>query len=182
MTTTILGSRLGALSLAALFLAGSASAIEKPGPDDPPHGAVLISQEPRDFMGFCSKPGEAALWEPDSAEIARLEKRLSEFMAGVKTPPDYQPLHEYYRQYVGFVRNAKKTICVNAFHYTHVQDDLKHIHLNPTIQKLVQEGMPAEDYWKRLPVGVSDGGAYYFQVEYDVETGTFSELAFNGHA
>jgi hypothetical protein len=38
------------------------------------------------------------------------------------------------------------------------------------------------DYWKAEPVVVDDGGAYFFQLQFDVETGTFRNLRFNGYA
>ena len=42
-------------------------------------------------------------------------------------------------------------------------------------------GFP-EDFWKREPVIVDDGGAYYLTVQFDVKTGSFMALGFNGYA
>jgi hypothetical protein len=123
-----------------------------------------------------------SLWEPGPAEIARLEKLLPEFMAGQqRTPPDYEPLHEYYRQYVGIVRDGKKRICVSLFHYDFVRENLEGPQVSPFIQKILQEGGRAEDFWKREPMIVDDGGADFFTVQFDPETGTFSQLRFNGY-
>jgi hypothetical protein len=36
--------------------------------------------------------------------------------------------------------------------------------------------------WHLWPVVVEDGGACYFQVEYDVESQRFSRLSVNGYA
>jgi hypothetical protein len=193
MTTsaTVLGRRLGALIFAVLFLGalpGAASAIElpeKPGPDEPPRGAVLTGQAALDVarsVCYFLELDAKALWEPGPAEIARLEKLLPEFMAGQRTPEDYQPLHEYYRQYVGIVQDGKKRICVNFFHHYFVRENLERPHLNHMIQKTLQEGGRAEDFWKREPMVVDDGGAYFFTVQFDPETGTFSQLRFNGYA
>jgi len=193
MTTsaTVLGRRLGALIVAVLFLGampGSASSIEipeKPGPEEPPRGAVLTGpaavEVAKDGCHFFELDAKS-LWEPGPAEIARLEKLLPEFMAGQKTPSDYQPLHEYYRQYVGIVQDGKKRICINFFHHLFVRENLERPHLNPTIQKILQEGGRAEDFWKREAIVVDDGGAYFFTVQFDPETGTFSQLRFNGYA
>lgn len=187
--TTALRRRLGALLFAVLFLSalpGASTTIqipEKPRPDEPPRGVVLTGQVALDAaQGFCWEPGAFALWQPGPAEIARLEKSFPAFMAGLKTPSDYQPLHEYYRQYLGIIRDGKKTICVNLFHHSFVQDSLERPHLNPKIQKIVQEGGRAEDFWKHEPIVVMDGGAYYFTVHFDEETGTFLWVSFNGYA
>ena len=193
MTTSaiVLGRTLGALIFMVLFLGAmpdAASSIEipeKPGPDEPPRGAALTGQAALEVARYACHFWEldaTSLWEPGPAEIARLEKLLPEFMAGQRTPEDYQPLHEYYRQYVGIVQDGKKRICVNFFHHGFVRENLERPHLNPTIQKILQEGGRAEDFWKRDAMVVSDGGAYFFTVQFDPETGTFSLLRFNGYA
>lgn len=129
MTThaTVLRRRLGALLFAVLFLTalpGASSEIripEKPRSDEPPRGVVLTGEPALNAaQGFCWEEGEKILWQPGPEEIARLEESFPAFMAGLKTPSDYQPLHEYYRQYLGILRGGKKTICVNLFHYSFV--------------------------------------------------------------
>lgn len=188
MTTsaTVLGRRLEALICAVLFLAampGTARSIEipeKPGPNEPPRGAALTGQAALEVARYACHYFELdakSLWEPGPAELARLEKLLPEFMAGQRTPDDYQPLHEYYRQYVGIVQDGKKRVCVNFFHHGFVQDVLRSV--DPVTRKPVQQ---AEDFWKHEPMVVDDGGAYFFTVQFDPETGTFSRLRFNGYA
>lgn len=188
--TAAFGRRFGALLFAVLFLSaipGASSEIripEKPRPDEPPRAVVLTGQAALDALqGFCWEAEEATVWQPGPEEIARLEERFPAFMANLKKmPSDYQPLHEYYRQYLGIIRNGKKTICVNLFHYSFVEERLKRPHLEPRIGKAIQAGKPAEDFWKLDPIWVSDGGAYYFSVQFDVESGKFLWVAFNGHA
>ena len=189
MTTsaTALRQKLGALFFAVLLFGGvpvSASAVEKPRPDEAPRGAVLTGKAALDLGWIlCSESngGSPTLWQPGPADIARLEKLLPAFMARQKTPEDYQPLHEYYRQYVGIVRDGKKRICVNLFHYSFVQATLRLTQLDPVIRKPVQGGQ-AEDFWKQEPVVVDDGGAYFFRVQFNVEPGSFDSLGFNGYA
>ena len=158
---------------------------ENPRPDESPRGAVLTGQAALDVaMGICHcyEPGSCSLWEPGSADIARLEKRLPEFMASQNPPEDYKPLHEYYRQYVGVVRDGKQSICVNFFHYRFVRESLeRHYNLDP-VKKIIQEGGRAEDFWKHEPIIMMDGGADYFSIQFDLETGVFSGLGFNGYA
>jgi hypothetical protein len=188
MTTsaTVLGSRLGALIVAVLFLGimpAAASSIEipaKPGPEEPPRGAVLTGQDALFFaQNDCRDPERTPLtsWTPSPAEIARLEKLLPKYMAGQKTPEDYKPLHEYYRQYIGTVRDGKKRICVNFVHYNFVRENLERPYLIT-----VQKGGRAEDFWKQEPIVVNDGGADFFTVQFDMESGTFIYLGFNGYA
>jgi hypothetical protein len=189
-TNSVLGRRLGALICAILFLGampGAASSIEipeKPRPNEPPRGAVLTGDDALFFAQHsCRDPESKPLppWTPGPADIARREKLLPKFMAGQKTPEDYKPLHEYYRQYLGVVRDGKKRICVNFVHYNFVRECLERPHLIP-VKETVEKGGRAEDFWKREPIEVNDGGADFFTVQFDVETGTFSYLGFNGYA
>jgi hypothetical protein len=184
------GRTLGALIFAVLFLGtgrGAASAIqipEKPQPNEPPRGAVLTSKDALFFAQHeCRslEPKPLTSWTPGPTEIARLEKVLPKFMAGQKTPLDYKPLHEYYRQYMGAVRDGKKWICVNFVHYDFVRECLERPHLIP-VKKTVQKGGRAEEFWRHEPIVVMDGGASFFTVQFDVESGTFSALGFNGYA
>lgn len=184
--TTAFGRTLGAVIFAVLFLGagpGVASATqipEKPRPDEPPRGAVLTGKDALFFaQSDCRDPESTPLtpWTPSPADIARLEKLLPKFMAGQKTPEDYKPLHEYYRQYIGTVRDGKKRICVNFVHYNFVR-----LHLERPYLTTPQKGGPAEDFWKQELIVVDDGGADFFTIQFDVETGTFSALGFNGYA
>jgi len=189
-SATVLRRRLGAVLFAVLFLTampGVSSEIplpEKPRPDAPPRGAVLTGQDALFFaQSDCRDPERTPLtpWTPGPAEIARLEKLLPKYMAGQKTPEDYKPLHEYYRQYIGTVRDGKKRICVNFLYYNFVRECLERPHLIP-VKTTVQKGGRAEDFWKQEPIVVNDGGADFFTVQFDVETGTFKYLGFNGYA
>jgi hypothetical protein len=149
---------------------------EKPRAGEAPRGAVLSGPKILDSVqALCgnsvdTKGKKIALWQPGPADIARLEDRLPGFMRTQKTPFDYQPLHEYYRQYVGVSPEGKKKICVNFFHHGFLLDSLR-----------VEPDLPS-DYWKYEPVHVDDGGAYFFHLQFDLETGTFTNLRFNGYA
>lgn len=157
---------------------------EKPQPNEPLRGAVLTGKEALFFaQTSCRDPQgkQATAWNPGPAEISRLEKLLPKYMAGLKaTPRDYKPLHEYYRQYIGTVREGKKRICVNLVHYNFVRECLMRAEIMPPVKKAVQKGRLAEDFWKYEPIFVMDGGATFFTVQFDVETGTFLYLGVNG--
>lgn len=173
-----------ALLLGALPVTGSPFEIsENPRPDES-RGVVLTGETALTVeKRICpsSKPGQSStLWQPGPAEIARLEKLLPAFMSRQETPRDYKLLPEYYRQYVGVVRGGKKSICVNFFHESFVQSMRSVPLFDPVTKKPTLKR--SEDFWKHDPIIVFDGGAYFFNVQFDVEAGSFHSLRFNGDA
>jgi hypothetical protein len=70
----------------------------------------------------------------------------------------WERLDEYQRQYIGLERNGKQIIYGNYF----------------------CDNMGKN--WRSEIVFVLDGGDCYFQVEYDVESGTFTKLLVNGES
>jgi len=84
-------------------------------------------------------------------------------------------LASYLRQYVGFTRQGRKLIYLNAFS-ARVVDVFCEEDVKPA-----QEG-DCRSHWRREAVGVCDGGDDFWGVEYDPESKTFSSLAFNGSA
>ena len=176
-----------AAALLVSTLSGAAAPIqipEKPRPNEPPRGAILTGKDALDFaQTSCRDPQgkKATSWNPSPAEITRLEKLLPKYMAGLKTTPrDYKPLHEYYRQYMGTVRDGKKRICVNLVHYDFVRQCLERPEIMPHVRKATQKGIRAEDFWKHEPIFVMDGGADFFTVQFDVGSGAFLYLGVNG--
>src|SRR5262249_37987180 len=86
----------------------------------PPQGVVLTGEDAvvlaSEFF-YNPPPSAKEIWQPSASDIMRLEKLLPDFMGSQKAlPRDYQPLKEYFRQYVGVVRNGKKLIGVNFVH------------------------------------------------------------------
>jgi hypothetical protein len=191
MTTsaTVLGRRLRAV-LFAVCLAFPLAAEEAPKPPEsqirPPLGVVLLDEEAKFLVMDNSLEADnkvpPVLWKPGPADIDRLEKLLPEHMRQIKTPDDYQPLQEYYRQYAGVIRNGKKMIFVNFFHASYVKDWLRFAEKDPDLQKRLAENGIKEDAWLYRLMIVFDGGAYFFTIQFDVETGTFSYPRFNGYA
>lgn len=118
--------------------------------------------------------GRIGLWRPDWTQIDALEAKLPRalLIAPKDTPIIQRPgespqalnttsptLEFERRQYVGLVRDGRRYIYGNFF----PKD-------------------PGTTEWLREPVLVCDGGADFFGVEYDVERGEFTHLAFNGYA
>ena len=119
-------------------------------------------------------------WSPSLAEVAKLEARLPDYLRAELDPPlppkrgprrkttpkppqpTKVPLWKrafaYQRQYVGLMKDGHHLIWANFF------------------------CRPVRADWRHEPVVVDDGGDCFFQVEYDVDTGKFSNLAVNGKA
>ncbi|HEX4963539.1 MAG TPA: hypothetical protein VF173_22105 [Thermoanaerobaculia bacterium] len=88
-----------------------------------------------------------------------------------KLPSDYKPLHEYYRQYVGTVRDGKKLIGVSFVHFSILKAMAR-----------LESLRGKTDDWRKNPIMVNDGGASVFHLQFDPATGSFSNLRFNGVA
>jgi hypothetical protein len=96
-------------------------------------------------------------WEPSSDQIAVAEERINRDLVAAQDDPDpdtyrtqsaayiVSRLGEYRRQYVGIVVEGSKRIGCNAF----ISDR-------------------AQPEWVRVPILVLDGGADYWQIQYDL--------------
>ncbi len=102
-------------------------------------------------------------WTPDAEMIAALAPRLPAYLAQNQAkfnpaqPPIIERLAQYKFQYWGETPNGKRVIVVNAF-------------------------CANFDDWKTRRVMVLDGGDCFFNLKYDVDSGTFSDLQVNGEA
>ena len=111
----------------------------------------------------CSRPTPNKIetfWRPTEAQIDVLEAKLVAFVrsrASDQSPPQGV---SYHRQYVGFTKKGRSFIYGNFY---------------PGDNPLTQSD-------RNEPVGVCDGGPYFWGVVFDLESGEFSELEFNGVA
>jgi hypothetical protein len=100
---------------------------------------------------------------PDEATMAQLRARLPEFLArnqdmfNKDRAPIVERLPGYKIQYRGEMENGKRMVDVNAM------------------------CTPLEN-WRTQWVMVLDGGDCFFQLKYDADAGTFSNLMVNGEA
>jgi len=105
--------------------------------------------------------GAETYWTPTEADILALEEKLEPYLQQA-APQDYpgplKSLSAYKRQYVGFVAEGKSLIFVNFFCETHGVD------------------------WQQELIFVSDGGSCYFELNYEPQSGTFSDLSIHGEA
>jgi hypothetical protein len=124
-----------------------------------PRENTLITTD--EFEGVILRDGD---WVPTVEEVLALEEQLNTYLLqhqeafdGSKKPIE-ERLPTYKRQYWGFLEDEKKVIFANFF-------------------------CDAFNYdWMHQRVVVMDGGDCYFQIRYDVETGTLFDLTVNGSA
>jgi hypothetical protein len=98
-------------------------------------------------------------WEPSSAELKRAKASLHAAVIAQATPDlrkSLPPWGKYAFQYQGRLLDGRKVIYVNAFC-----------------------DIPA--YAGKTWVGVMDGGPCYFAAFFDVKTGKYIGVAFNGY-
>jgi predicted small lipoprotein YifL len=159
----------------ALGIALALTACGAMGPALPPDAVILPGSAAAEMLHQCSRqspaPGESN-WMPASGDIAVLEAALANALQprqeirGRHFPnePDWARVPQgWRRQYVGIVRGGRRFIYGNF--YPRRPDGTP---------------PPGEEQWRAGPIVVCDGGPVFFGVEYDVEAGRFSQIAFNG--
>jgi hypothetical protein len=108
---------------------------------------------------------DTTYWTPTFSDVQTIEAQLSRFLKAeeirnsefrAQIAEIQQGLRQSRRQYVGLVIHGEKQILMNAF---------------PKDRTLP---------WKRQFIEVSDGGARYWSVRYDLKRRTFQNLLFNG--
>ena len=126
-------------------------------------GVIVPEHRARDFY-FGNKV--KGYFTPPREDILRAEAKVIDYIEdntpqarGYPFAPDLdKKLANYKRQYVGIVLDAKRKIWFNFFCNA------------------------GNDSWKRNPYSVIGGGACYFNLLYDVDSETFSDLWINGLA
>ena len=135
-----------------------------------PFGIVLVGDEAQGALLPCSRVGPANIgvdgtWVPTWTDIHHLEQGVGGFLATFGDDAPSQPLDQYRRQYVGFVRDGRRLIYASFF---------------PRDECI---GYPEGRYcWQLRPITVCDGGDRYFGVEFDPKARSFSEYSTNGFA
>jgi hypothetical protein len=139
-----------------------------------PHWVVLPAETAGGLAPQCSRraPSPDSTWTPDPNTIAQLEAVLpaalnQALLRRKPTPPERFKTTDYYRQYGGFVVGGSKIIYINGFH----RDSLDMFQDFPT-QAL---------FWRTIPAGACDGGAFFFGAEYDPATRRLSAITFNSN-
>jgi hypothetical protein len=129
-------------------------------------GVVLTEAEAQELLKPCSRsaPDPAdGMWNPTVKDIGPLEQALPSYVTA--HPPTSEgigpvrQLEKYKRQYVGLSRGGRRYIYVSLMLYGSNMDDLD---------------------WKSKAVQICDGGATAFGVEYDLQSESFTHIAYNG--
>lgn len=125
-------------------------------------GAIVPAERAAEFVKALTGTDRKEYWTPAKEDVARLEEKLEFHLRKVsdkRSPALWSKLRDYKRQYAGIVEGGRRKIYANFF-----CDNAK-----------------ITD-WKTRPVAVEDGGDCFFQIKYDIEAGTFSDLYINGEA
>ena len=123
---------------------------------------ILPAARAKEMVKQCSRPAPrnvTEVWTPNRKQIAVLEKMLFPYLdhrekEGKPIPPKNQ---RYHRQYVGIVVNGNDIIYGNFY--------------------LARETSRSE---RSTPVLVCDGGSVFWGIEFNLRTGLFENLRFNG--
>jgi hypothetical protein len=125
-------------------------------------GAIVPREMAADFVKSLTGSERGDYWTPAKEDVRKLEEKIEFYLRkhpDRRSPALWSKLSEYKRQYAGMVENGRRKILVNFFcNSARIKD------------------------WKLHPVVVEDGGDCFFQIKYDVEAGTFSDLYVNGEA
>ena len=110
-----------------------------------------------------SEPDLGEYWTPTEEEILGLEGQLGTFLrqnsaAFNRQPPVWEQLENYKRQYAGLTIKGRQVIHGNFF--------------------CTDTGLDWTQEW----VLVFDGGDCFFQLQFDMESGSFIDLMVNGEA
>lgn len=125
-------------------------------------GAIVPRERAAEFVKALTGSERKDYWTPAKEDVLKLEEKIEFHLrkAGDKRSPAlWIKLAEYKRQYAGIVENGRRKIFANFF----------------------CNGAKITD-WKTRPVAAEDGGDCFFQIKYDVDAGTFSDLYINGDA
>jgi hypothetical protein len=120
-------------------------------------GAVLPTSS-LPYLPHSSDGRPTGGWKPSKAVIKRAQPAILEYIKD-SDQEIYENLDQYRCQYFGIIVDGKKRIYCNFFWFTDRRRD-----------------------WRKKPVVVLDGGNWYFQLEYDVETGRCLNFMVNGES
>lgn len=97
-------------------------------------------------------------WKPSEAIIKKAQPVILEYIKN-SDEKIFKNLDQYRCQYFGIIINGKRRIYCNFFWLPEYGEN-----------------------WRSNPVIVDDGGNWYFQLEYDIETGNCLNFSVNGEA
>jgi hypothetical protein len=143
-------------------------------------GSVLSQSAVPGLLADCSQgePKGIEYWAPTREDLDALERGLQPVLQEAirrASPGDGAPLkaEDYYRQYVGIIRNGKRLIHVSGFHRDYAR----------SVAGIHSQGASGDTLrWRTVPISACDGGTMFFSVEYDPRKHSFTRVRFNGRA
>ena len=108
---------------------------------------VVLPTSSLPYLPHSSEGRPTGSWKPSKAMIKRAQPTIVEYIKESDQEIS-ENLDQYRCQYFGIIVDGKKRIYCNFFWLADHRQD-----------------------WRTKPVVVLDGGNWYFQLEYDVETG-----------
>jgi hypothetical protein len=125
-----------------------------------------------DFQGECFRG--CKIWKPSESGVSRIIHETRPYLEDLKskTPSDFKreeipkilaQWDGYACQIVGYAKNGKKLIHLRFFH-----------------KSILSDG--AFKDWQHHYYGVRDGGADFWEIEYDCEKRAFFDFESNGYA
>jgi len=124
-----------------------------PAPNTDGYQSVILPASKAEFLGM-----ELDYWTLIESDIAEAAPHIKAFLTK-QSPFIASPLSKYRCQYFGIIVDGKKRLYCNYFRRGEWDRD-----------------------WKTDPVIVMDGGNYFFQLEYDVESKQCLNFVVNGVA
>ena len=119
---------------------------------------VVLPRSSAHFLPDSRDGKPIGAWTPSQAAIKLAEPAILEYIK--ESDQDiFENLDQYRCQYFGIIVAGKKRIYCNFFWFTEESQD-----------------------WRTRPIFALDGGSWYFQLEYDVETGQCLNFAVNGES
>jgi hypothetical protein len=150
-------------------------------PSPPGRWVVISAEEAPNVFTQCSRSAPAEkdgpFWAPSPEQIARLEGGLGAYLREKGHATQGDDLTRFVRQYVGFVRSGRKLIYLNAMGVAVLENNLRLCREYP---REMPKDLCDPDEWRHSSTITCDGGEDYWGLEYDLETKTYSQLAFNG--
>jgi hypothetical protein len=156
----------GIFCLCGLFLSTSAcnlTIMPPPSAQSNANSVIFTAEQSAEYRREMDTQTEE-FWTPTAADVAALETDLIPFLQTAEdrhfrpSPPIWERVPAYKRQYMGLVEEGERVIYANFFCNADAIN------------------------WQEEWAFVMDGGDCFFNVKYNIETGEFFELIVNGEA
>ena len=119
---------------------------------------VIFPANKANFAALATGRKGLQYWAPSESDIAKAIPKIKTFLA-TQAPSIASRITKYRCQYFGIIVDGKKRVYCNFFHRDGNESD-----------------------WKTDGVLVYDGGDWYFQIEYEIETKRCLNFQVNGEA